>query len=239
MESAWPIDSEVFSERWRLLILGWLASADDLFAVFATGFATVIAALFVRRDSIYKTMPGVDAWDEDRDARKWPGGSPVVAHPPCAQWGALGHMAKRNPAEKRLAILALRFVRKWGGVLEHPRRSKLWPTAKLPTGTEPDKFGGWTLPVSQQWWGHKAEKQTLLYIVGVKPADIPPLPYVMGRAQYICAGGAASTAENAKRRRQCLPEFRRPSVTHSEREHTPPAFAQWLVDLARSADSGI
>lgn len=27
-----------------------------------------VAALFVRRDSIYKTMPEVDAWDADRDA---------------------------------------------------------------------------------------------------------------------------------------------------------------------------
>lgn len=41
-----------------------------------------VAALFVRADSIYKTMPDVDAWDIERDARRWPGGCPVVAHPP-------------------------------------------------------------------------------------------------------------------------------------------------------------
>jgi hypothetical protein len=34
---------------------------------------TPVAALFVRADSIYKTLPGVDAWDEARDARQWPG----------------------------------------------------------------------------------------------------------------------------------------------------------------------
>lgn len=32
-----------------------------------------VAALFVRQDSIYKTMTGVDCWDIDRDARMWPG----------------------------------------------------------------------------------------------------------------------------------------------------------------------
>lgn len=48
-----------------------------------------VAALFVRADSVYKTMPGVDAWDEARDARGWPGGCAVVAHPPCRLWGKL------------------------------------------------------------------------------------------------------------------------------------------------------
>jgi hypothetical protein len=36
---------------------------------------TPVAALFVRADSIYKTLPGVDAWDEARDARQWPAGA--------------------------------------------------------------------------------------------------------------------------------------------------------------------
>jgi hypothetical protein len=38
-----------------------------------------IAALFVCADSIYRTLPGVDCWDIERDARNWPGGCPVVA----------------------------------------------------------------------------------------------------------------------------------------------------------------
>lgn len=195
--------------------------------------AAPVAALFVRNNSVYKSMIGVDAWDKDRDARKWEGGCPIVAHPPCAQWGTLSHMAHANPAEKRLAILAIEWIRKWGGVLEHPVRSKLWITMELPQDSEPDKFGGWTLTVSQRWWGHRAEKQTNLYIVGCAPSDIPPMPYVMGRAHYICAGGAAATAREAKRRRQAAPEWRRPSISHAEREHTPPAFAKWLVELAR------
>jgi len=193
----------------------------------------IVSALFVRRDSVYKSLPDVDAWDIDRDARNWPGGTPIVAHPPCAQWGTLSHMARHNPAEKSLGPLAVRWIRQWGGVLEHPVRSKLWPHMGLPAGPIPDEHGGWTLPVSQRWWGHRADKQTRLYIVGCAPRDIPPMPLEIGRATHICAGGAAATAEEAKRRRQCLPEFRRPSISHAEREHTPRAFAEWLVELAR------
>ena len=44
---------------------------------------TQVAVLFARADSIYKTLPGCDVYDIKRDARTWPGGCPVVAHPPC------------------------------------------------------------------------------------------------------------------------------------------------------------
>lgn len=74
-----------------------------------------VAALFVRKDSVYHSMPGVDAWDIQRNGRYWPGGCPVVAHPPCSQWGTLSHMARRDAAEKELAVFAVNAVRKWGG----------------------------------------------------------------------------------------------------------------------------
>jgi len=32
----------------------------------------VIAVLFARSDSVYKTIPGCDVWDAERDARRWP-----------------------------------------------------------------------------------------------------------------------------------------------------------------------
>lgn len=181
-----------------------------------------VAVLFARADSIYKTLPGCDVWDMDRDARKWPGGAPVVAHPPCRAWASLRHHAKPREGEKDLARWAVQMVRRWGGVLEHPQMSTLWRDQNLPEGQARDEFGGWTLYVQQHWWGHRAQKRTRLYIVGCDPRDIPDMPMRLGEATHTV--GLWSGRDRAT----C-----RPSITKPEYEGTPPAFAQWLVDLAR------
>lgn len=186
-----------------------------------------VAALFVRADSCYKQMEGVDCWDIERDARMWPGGCPVVAHPPCRAWGRLRHMANPRKGERLLATWSVRQVRKFGGVLEHPLSSQLWPKAGLPKPGRRDKYGGWTLPIVQQWWGHRAEKKTLLYIVGCEPSDIPDIPYVMGAATHVVSTGSLKS-HIAKGQ----PGWR-PEITHQERERTPPELAAWLIELAR------
>jgi hypothetical protein len=121
-----------------------------------------VAVLFARSDSIYRTLPGCDVWDAERDALRWPGGAPVVAHPPCRAWGSLRHFAKPEPGERELAVWAVDRVREWGGVLEHPQASRLWPELGLPCPRkrERDSWGGWTLPIWQSWWGHRADKAT-------------------------------------------------------------------------------
>lgn len=181
-----------------------------------------VAVLFARADSHYKALTGADVWDESRDARKWEGGAPVVAHPPCRLWGKLRQFAKaKNPAaERQLAIDAVKRVQAWGGVLEHPAESTLWAHCGLPLpGRAPDSFGGWTAEVRQCDWGHKAEKRTWLYIVGCHPDELPPMP-PPGKAT-----GAIRTQGNRPDRLKI--------VTKPEREHTPPAFAAWLLEVAR------
>lgn len=181
-----------------------------------------IAVLFARPDSIYKSLPDLDVYDLERDARNFDYAAPVVAHPPCRAWGRLRTFAKPRPDEKDLGLFAVRAVRACGGVLEHPESSTLWQAAGLPRpGAGVDVFGGWTLPVVQHWWGHRARKATWLYIVGVRPVAIPLIPLVLGRAPCVL--------ETSKR------QDRRTSISHPEREATPPAFARWLLDLARSS----
>lgn len=192
-----------------------------------------VAVLFARQDSTYKTLPGVDVYDIDRDARTFQGGMPVVAHPPCRAWGRLSHMAKPRPDEKDLARWAVAQLRQYGGVLEHPNGSKLWADQQLPApGAPADQYGGWTLGISQHWWGHRAEKKTLLYIVGCRPNDIPDLPSIsLGSGTHVIAQDTRKG--NGGRRLQKGDLGWRPFVTHAEREHTPPKLAAWLVELAR------
>lgn len=184
----------------------------------------MIAVLFARGDSHYKAIPNCDVWDIERDARRWPGGAPVVAHPPCRAWGRLRHFARPREDEKALALFAVRKVREFGGVLEHPAQSTLWGAAGLPAAGEVDEWGGWTLPITQSWFGHRAEKKTWLYIVGCAPAQIPDFPMVLGEATHTISGSG--------RRRDGSRSKARPEVTKAEREHTPPQLAAWLVELA-------
>lgn len=183
---------------------------------------SLVAVLFARADSNYKRLGGCDVWDETRDARRWPGGAPVVAHPPCRLWGRLRQFAKAaDPQmERQLAIDAVANVRLFGGVLEHPAGSTLWAHLGLPRpGSGTDSFGGWTVEVRQCDWGHRAEKRTWLYIVGCHPNDLPPLP-------------PPSHPTGCIKPRRGVPRTL-PIVTKAQREHTPPEFAAWLIDLAR------
>ena len=185
-----------------------------------------VAVLFARADSHYKALPGCDVWDAERDARKWPGGAPVVAHPPCRAWASLRFHAKPRPDEKQLAIDAVAHVRRYGGVLEHPHRSTLWPTAALPEPGERDEFGGWTLVVDQQWWGHRAQKRTRLYIVGCEPTAIPAMPIVLGEATWGC--GVAETSNAADHRSQS-------ESTRQHRPSSPNGLSSWRGDAQSDA----
>src|SRR3990167_7122777 len=185
-------------------------------------FVRPVAILFARRDSIYKTLDGCDVWDADRDARNFPGGMPVVAHPPCRAWGRLAHFANPAEGEKELAPWAVEQVRKCCGVLEHPEQSRLWASCGLPLGATRDTFG-FTLSVDQRWWGHRATKATWLYVCGVEPRNVPEMPLRIDEGTHCIMCDRRGASRN--RWKQCLPT--------SEREATPPAFARWLLVLAR------
>lgn len=169
-----------------------------------------IAALFCRSDSVYRYLPGVDVWDQVRDARLFTGSCPVVAHPPCRGWGKYASRAKVLPGELDMARFAVAVVRSNGGVLEHPVGSRLWPDMRLPPpGGLPDEWGGFCIQINQVDWGHRALKPTLLYC-RVPLGAVPPFPPSR------------------------MPETEVERMWRGEREATPPALASWLVQLARA-----
>lgn len=146
----------------------------------------MIAALFVQARGVYFGVPGVDPWDEARDARKYDGPWPVVAHPPCARWGRYWHGGP-NVRVRRVRgddggcfASAISSVQKFGGILEHPEASAAWLAFRL---APPPRAGGWvpaglwapgwTCCVEQGCYGHRARKATWLYAVTErKPPDL-------------------------------------------------------------------
>jgi hypothetical protein len=194
-----------------------------------------VAVLFINKDhSPYPHIEGLDVYDINRDARTWPGGCPVVAHPPCRAWGAYSYSAKNakwRPDEPGLAVWAVDQVRRWGGVLEHPRGSRLWKNLGLPGPLDGiDKYGGLTLQVNQSWWGHRASKSTWLYICGLASClpNLPPRPYPEPTHLIQCA----NRRKDGTRVKKGDPDWM-PSLPKKERELTPPLFAEWLVELAK------
>jgi hypothetical protein len=184
-----------------------------------------VVVLYARRDSIYKTIPNCDVWDEDRDARNYVGDDPIIAHPPCRSWSRMKAFATNTkPWERDLARSAVALIRKNGGVLEHPAFSDLWKDQNMPRPGSWDEYGGWTLPILQYWWGHPANKATWLYIVGVGQKEIEPIPLVLGDSELVVG------TSSKKRWKKEIPK--------SAREHTPPELAKWLVRMAQNAKSG-
>lgn len=208
-----------------------------------------VAALFVESAGAYFGLPNVDAWDEQRDARTYPGPWPVVAHPPCPRWGKLWagspiHIKRTGERKTKgdddgCFAAALASVRRWGGVLEHPWGSFAWPHFGL---NMPDRaggwiiadyVGGWTCCVEQGQYGHYARKPTLLYVCGISPRDLPSLKWGYRYARLDPAIVERMGLERAKRLGEVA--ARGGGTDSSPRIGTPPPFRNLLIDIATSA----
>lgn len=196
----------------------------------------MIAALFVERGGPYWNLPGMDPWDEERDARKYRGPHPVVAHPPCARWCRLAGLVEARWGHKRgedggCFKAAVRAVRKWGGVLEHPAYSDAWPAFGLPTPVEgawqQGLCGGWVCHVEQGRYGHQAKKATWLYAFGVR--ELPALDFrrIPDRESKALASWCGNHVKSLGRPR--------PRIGKAFAARTPPMFRDVLLRIARSA----
>lgn len=156
----------------------------------------MISALYVETDGCYFGIDGVDPWDLARDARNYRGPYPVVAHPPCQRWGRFWHGSTRKPHQFKLGEdggcfeEALRAVRAWGGVLEHPADSHAWRHFGISPPKRHDgwqaadtpswRMTGWTCYVEQGHYGHMSRKPTWLYAYGMPRSTLPELNWSRG-----------------------------------------------------------
>jgi hypothetical protein len=207
--------------------------------------ARQIAALFVETGGAYAGVEGVELWDEARDARRYDGPWPVVAHPPCQRWGKLWAgqplWIKRTGDRKIKGddggafAAALFAVRTWGGVIEHPWQSHAWPYFGLNTPpreggwVNADFHGGWTCCVEQGAYGHYARKPTMLLAYGT---DLPQLRWGKTAARLDPDVVARMGLKRAKR----LGEVgaRGGGVDSTPRIATPSEFRDILITMARS-----
>ena len=195
----------------------------------------MIAALYIDSRGPYPAMSGVECWDAERDARLYVGPYPVVAHPPCGPWGALRHLT--TPGAKRAMDAdcgprAVEQVRQFGGVLEQPAGSRLWGHCGLPM-TDVDAFGGFSLAVEQVAWGHVARKKTWPYLVGIDRALAVRGVLSGGTPTHWVSGGRNQMRKNGRAGGGVVPAGIK-VCSAQQRRRTPPAFAEWLVSLARS-----
>lgn len=200
----------------------------------------IVAALYVEKGGVYD-QPGIDLWDETRDARRYNGPLPVVAHPPCARWCRLAGFVQSQWGyqigdDGGCFEAALDAVRRWGGILEHPAETKAWPRFGLQIPTlgcwQRDMFdqaGGWVTEVCQAAYGHRAQKRTWLYYVG----DQPPFALDWSRPAPLAKVGNFRFRAIGDQIRQGSLSHRRTSK--KENKATPPTFAAMLIELARGS----
>jgi hypothetical protein len=211
----------------------------------------IVSALYVQANGCYFNVPGVDPWDEVRDARGYTGPNPVIAHPPCQRWGKMWKGQPGNIKRGKVETLgddngcfaaALDAVRRYGGVLEHPEHSHAWNYFNL---NKPPRQGGWiaaelpgarrygwTCRVEQGQYGHYAPKPTWLYAVD---CDLPDLRWGVNKvpddafpAKVVARRGIEYC------RRAGLMAFRGGGKNSTPRIATPPEFRNLLVAMARS-----
>ncbi len=203
-----------------------------------------VAALYVQTGGCYFGLPDVDPWDQARDARRYAGPWPVVAHPPCERYGRYWSGGPSAKVKRRMGdddgcfAHALDAVRRWGGILEHPEGSHAWRMFGLMTPPREGRWVsaglgdlGWTCCVEQGAYGHRARKATWLYACHV---DLPALAWGRAPGEFLrLEEGFMSSEERRQARAAGVKPIRR--IAGDELAATPIPFRDLLLGIARTA----
>jgi hypothetical protein len=212
----------------------------------------MVAALFVAKGGVYEGLPDVEFWGlPDRDARKYAGPHPVVAHPPCARWCRLAGFVEKVHGHKKgddggCFAAAISAVRRFGGVIEHPAYSDAFAAH----GISPPLRGGWQRSIDggrvchvEQWhYGHRAKKATWLYAHAV--TALPSMKWATTPDQvmtaYVSDGGGRFKRGRTSDVSWCGNRTKdggeqRKRLGDREAKATPLAFRDLLLSIARSA----
>ena len=221
--------SILFGQRIKSPVRGWCAMK--------------VAALYVEPDGAYIGLPGVDTWDEARDARTYAGPHPVVAHPPCQRWGRFWHGSTRKPHQFKLGDdggcfeAALAALKRWGGVLEHPAHSRAWDVFGI---RRPLQGAGWwwcpghdvwVCQVEQGHYGHESRKPTWLIAANIPRQSLPDLNWTKGEQRI--HPRALELQGYEKARRIGMMAMVGGKNKTKIRNATPPEFRDLLLELAR------
>lgn len=189
------------------------------------------AALFVQKDGCYSNLENVDPWPEHRDAKLYNGILPVIAHPPCQLWGAMANVnyarwggEHNKPGnDNGCFAFALFAVRKYGGVLEHPAKSRAFNYYGIPkpltNGWNKISTNEWICEVWQSAYGHRANKATWLFYCGTNP----PFELIWNKPK-----GTHQIGFFDKRGKK----FNKPTLNKREANATPIKFRDELIKLA-------
>lgn len=207
-----------------------------------------VAALYVEPAGCYAAVDAVDPWDERRDARTYPGPFPVVAHPPCQRWGRFWHGSPMRPHRFQLGDdggcfeAALRSIREFGGVIEHPAHSKAFDAFGV---LKPRQGAGWTYDAANGFWvcyveqghyGHPSRKPTWLIVSGVPRESLPELCWEKAPQQLPQWMIERYGYERA--RRIGVVAMMGGKDKTAKRNATPIPFRDVLLGIARSVSTG-
>ena len=203
----------------------------------------MISALYVEEGGNYFGLRNVDPWSEERDARRYEGPWPIVAHPPCKRWGRYWGGGPNVRVKRKLGddggcfAAALASARRFGGVIEHPQASHAWhhnglnKPPRFGGWVMADWFGGWTCCVEQGHYGHLARKATWLYAFG---CELPTLTW--GESEGIRIEDGFRSAEE-RRVAVAQPGYVPPKIMPTHLRHvTPVPFRDVLISIAESAN---